>query len=298
MPSMLDSEVSRVPKEHGDGSPVLSRRLTQQSEQSLNLLSDLDQRLTGIEQFLFATAKLFEKDPASISLEELVKIKNELIEGEHNLNNLQFGEIDAVQTVHLTTGKDEVKAERKMLVKRCEPAAKEFENIFAIINKLLGDKREEQKMSPKADRKVDLDGAVEPSVDRKTVPKKPSYLDQLDESDKPEQSPDSFAGLYTAVADYVSSENNQLSFSKDAQIKVTRAEPSGWAYGESSGKTGWCPFGHLKKIDDVSGGPHSQPTPLPAKAPSVRKDRSTDSGSKIGKTGWGWFRSWNPFRKK
>ncbi|CAM9775684.1 unnamed protein product [Ectocarpus sp. 12 AP-2014] len=99
------------------------RTLSVSSRAAVNTVGQLRERCEQLEEALRKTTEVVSSESSTI--QELLEAKLELAQIVGSLEKFQFNEVDAVATHGLTTGKDEVRQQRKDLTREVTALAEE-----------------------------------------------------------------------------------------------------------------------------------------------------------------------------
>eukprot|EP00752_Nemacystus_decipiens_P010373 g9243.t1 len=123
-------------QQHKHGQPQrVSRTLSVSSRAAVNTVGQLKNRFTQLEQSLKKTTEVVSSQ--SSSLEELLEAKLELAQIIGTLEKFQFNEVDAVVTHGLSSGKEEVRQERKELTRAVTSLAEEATGRHKEVSELI-----------------------------------------------------------------------------------------------------------------------------------------------------------------
>eukprot|EP00904_Undaria_pinnatifida_P010084 jgi/Undpi1/6205/HiC_scaffold_20.g08689.m1 len=119
-------------------SPRLDRTMSTKSAAAVTTVQELNARFGSLQDRLRQAAEAVASDGAT--LPELFAAKQELAQIVGQIEKFQFDEVDAVATHHLTSGKDEVRQQRKSLTRAVtalgEEAASKHEIVAARIKSM------------------------------------------------------------------------------------------------------------------------------------------------------------------
>eukprot|EP00903_Cladosiphon_okamuranus_P008430 g8103.t1 len=123
------------PHQKHDQQQRVSRTLSVSSRAAVNTVGKLKDRFTELEESLTKIAKVVSSQ--SSSLQELLEAKLELAQIIGKLEKFQFNEVDAVVTHGLSSGKDEVRQERKGLTRAVTSLAEEATGMHKEVSELI-----------------------------------------------------------------------------------------------------------------------------------------------------------------
>lgn len=112
----------------------LERKLSTDSHNVLLLLCDLKEKVLAIEEELGYLEARVTAPSSALTSDLCISTKNDLAQLSGTLDQLQYGQVDAVVTAELQSGKENAKESRKSCNRKCEQLRKRILQLHAKLN--------------------------------------------------------------------------------------------------------------------------------------------------------------------